>query len=503
MSLTVLVVGLAVLLGGGTRQGFLGDVVVQGLSIVLLLACVWWRATGQSAGRGPVAVPLGLLGLLVAASALQLAPVPEGVGDLVDSRFDGLAAASVSSQAWLAHTPQATWAALVSLLPPIAVYFAVVHLAPQSRRYLAGLVVVLGCMSLVLGFLQVAQGPTSALRFFAITNPTEAVGFFANRNHFAGLLYVTLLLASPWIITSTDALINRASLQTPALLGFVAAFGVVLALTAGLATARSRAGLVIAMVALLAIAVLVIRSFAARPTQRDAGQHWLSPRRILFGLIAFAVLFAAQFGLHRFQSRFAKDPLEDLRVVLNGTTLEAAWQSFPVGTGLGSFVPVYAMVEGTRDLLPNYANRAHNDFVELFLELGALGVVIIALGLVWLTWHSVAAWRRSDRGLSQKDVVLQRVCGVACLLLLAHSLVDYPLRTTALATVFAFCLGVLTAPLPGQARRGPSRAPVTRLEPRPAAPSPDVSPSRSSRSGWLDDVQWPDAWTNTPKSDRS
>jgi hypothetical protein len=36
--------------------------------------------------------------------------------------------------------------------------------------------------------LQVAQGPR-LLRLFAVTNLSEAVGFFANRNHFAALLF--------------------------------------------------------------------------------------------------------------------------------------------------------------------------------------------------------------------------------------------------------------------------------------------------------------------------
>ena len=51
-----------------------------------------------------------------------------------------------------------------------------------------------------LGILQVAQGPTSALRFYQFTNPNEAVGFFANRNHFAALVNVLILLTAAWAV---------------------------------------------------------------------------------------------------------------------------------------------------------------------------------------------------------------------------------------------------------------------------------------------------------------
>ena len=57
-----------------------------------------------------------------------------------------------------------------------------------------------GVLSVLVGLIQVAQGQESPFRFFAITNPTEAVGFFANRNHFAALLYCLMVFALAWIV---------------------------------------------------------------------------------------------------------------------------------------------------------------------------------------------------------------------------------------------------------------------------------------------------------------
>ena len=45
----------------------------------------------------------------------------------------------------------------------------------------------------------------------------------------------------------------------------------------------------------------------------------------------------------------------------------------PVGAGLGTFVPVYAMFEKPEQVSLFYVNRAHNDVLELWLETGVAG----------------------------------------------------------------------------------------------------------------------------------
>ena len=65
--------------------------------------------------------------------------------------------------------------------------------------------------------------------------------------------------------------------------------------------------------------------------------------------------------------------MEDLRFALNQTTFETAVKTLPFGTGLGSFVRVYATVEKKEDAFAGFANRAHNDAAELLLETGVLG----------------------------------------------------------------------------------------------------------------------------------
>ena len=72
--------------------------------------------------------------------------------------------------------------------------------------------------------------------------------------------------------------------------------------------------------------------------------------------------------------RFAQDPLKDARIPFTRNTLEAAEAFIPFGAGMGSFVQVYGMFEKPEDALAGvFANRAHNDLAELWLETGRHG----------------------------------------------------------------------------------------------------------------------------------
>ncbi|MGA8771118.1 MAG: hypothetical protein WB610_12190, partial [Rhodomicrobium sp.] len=64
-----------------------------------------------------------------------------------------------SSWGSVSVTPQATWAGAASLIVPAAIFFAGLQLNLRHRLALAWLLLFLGGLSLLLGFLQMAQGP--------------------------------------------------------------------------------------------------------------------------------------------------------------------------------------------------------------------------------------------------------------------------------------------------------------------------------------------------------
>ena len=286
---------------------------------------------------------LRICGLAAFIPFVQLCPLPftywAGLLALLPKGPDQLGMAY--SPHTLSVTPEATWAAAMSLIVPLAVFAGGVQLRVEERLRLSFLLAGLGALSLVLGFVQILQGPASALRFYEFTNPTEAVGFFANRNHFAAFLNVTLVLAALSLWVASEKAPRQRRFEGQAFLWLVVAAVFLVADAAGLAMARSRAGLFIAIVVLLGIVV----STSGQAIANKSARRSLLSGRISVAILLFAFLFAAVFGIGRVLSRFENGPLDDLRLSFSQTTLNTAFQTLPFGTGLGSFTSVYAAVE--------------------------------------------------------------------------------------------------------------------------------------------------------------
>jgi O-antigen ligase len=483
------VITAAIVAGGGTHSGFLGDVAVQLLAIPLLCAALWPAFSQENPHRQSARLALRVCCIATIAVAIELFPLPfdywSGGGAYLLSASSGLpsAAGVTATTSTISIAPAASWAAAVSLIVPLSIFASAVQLPFRQRIQLCFLLAGLGALSLGLGFLQVAQGEASSLRFYEITNPTEAVGFFANRNHFAALLNVTLVLAALWLWIAAEASLQGRGPESRSILWLSGAAAFLVADAAGLALARSRAGIILAMLALLGIVLMVLRQ--QRPAQES--RRRLSASRLSFAATLFALLFAAQFGLGSVLSRFESDPMQDLRVVFNRTTFKTALDALPFGTGLGSFTNVYAAVEKNEDAFIGFANRAHNDLAELLLETGLIGGGLLLAFLAWYAIRSYQAWSmRSPQG-DPIEPMLARAASLIIGLLLLHSLVDYPLRTTALGATFAFFCAILAIPaLPNhddrQSQR-PQRAP--RRPPQAFAKQPEK---------WGVDVHWPESW---------
>jgi O-antigen ligase len=479
----------ALLAGGGTHSGFLAGTALQLLAIPLLCAALWRGFSPGSPHRKGARLALWLGGIAVLISALHLCPL---FGDYWSGRSNLLPkSAHVSPPLPGPHTlsiaPEASWAAALSLIVPLSIFAATVQLRLEERLRLCFLMAGFGALSLLLGFLQVAQGPSSILRFYEFTNPTEAVGFFANRNHFADFLNVTLVLAALWFWIAAEGALGRRARENRHLLWLVAAGAFFVAIAAGLTLARSRAGIGLAILALSGILLIALKQGGEKGT----GYKRRGASRAFLAVVLFAIAFALQTGFGGMFSRFESDPLDDARPALSLTTLKAAFDNLPFGTGLGSFVHVYATVERREDAGPGVANRAHNDAAELLLETGVPGAVLL---LAFLVWYARSTWRVCSvppTGKPPLELLLERTASLIVGLLLVHSLVDYPLRTAALGSVFSFCCALLAVPAAARTSSGhQDRKASPREKLREALKSPAV--------GWDADVPWPGNWQKQP-----
>lgn len=437
--LTSLVLFLALVLGGGTRPGFFGDVVLQYAALPLL-----FMAAGKAAASSDPAYRRALLfcAALALVPLVQLIPLPPAVRSLLPG-YQWASEASTLLETprpfWpISVVPHATWLAALSLIPPVAVFLGTMVLGERERTKLAYLVLAVCGFSVFLGLLQLSQGQNSGLRFYARTNVLDAVGFFANRNHYAALLYCGTMLAAWYVLQNLRAVSVQGFSKVAnsrLLLFLVGACTLFAIIVVAQAMARSRAGIILSMVALVMVLPLVL---ADRRNESNAS----GTLKIVYAVTAFAVIFSLQFALLRIMERFEQDPLQDARVTYARTTIEAAKSYLPFGAGTGSFVWVFPQFEKQSDLISAFANRAHNDVVEAALESGILALALMLVFLVWYVRAGLRVWRNQDH-VSSSYLALMRAAWTMAGLLALHCFVDYPLRTTGMASVAGFACALL------------------------------------------------------------
>jgi O-antigen ligase len=126
-----------------------------------------------------------------------------------------------------------------------------------------------------------------------------------------------------------------------------------------------------------------------------------------------------------------EDQTEDLRWPVWQSIIDMLPHYLPWGTGVGSYVEAYQVLEPDNLLRPSFSNHAHNEVLEILFTAGIPGAVLILLASVFL---AAAAWR----GLrASGDTALFKRLGVLVIIRLAiASISDYPVRTPILSAVF-------------------------------------------------------------------
>lgn len=441
-AITSLFLLVALLLGGATRREVITSDIVT-LTALPMLAWSLWR---QREGPWPEAwrAPLWLTGGLVAVGLLQLIPLPPAIWTLLPGR-GSIAADMITAglqPGWqpLSLSPQATQHSLIALVPGLAMFAAALQLPARDRVRLLWLLLAFGLISVLVGFVQVLQGEHSPLRFYAVTNPLPAVGFFANRNHLASLLVASMAAAAALAI---DAVLTRPLPRWR--LG--AALALLLVLLVGDGLTQSRSGLL-----LLAPLTVGVVALAWR-----AGLHRKLGRTALIGvtLAGLTVLALAVVAFSGAASRLSGGFNDELRFKAFGVIVRAIGDYMPFGSGFGTFVPVYKMFESPAVMQNTYVNHAHDDWLEIVLEGGVPAVALLVGFLIWWGRAGVALWRKAGG-----RETLTRGAWLMTAVLLIHAFLDYPLRSPAVMCVFALACAMLVPPLADETREAGRRGPT-------------------------------------------
>jgi len=442
--LTAGVLTLALILGGASRENPWQAMTIELASLPLLVAA--GLATMRSDSPRRYTFALVLVALVLVVPLLQLLPLPFDVWRKLPGRSEPALALDLAGvkTGWRAISldPRQTFGDFLALIPAAAVFLATTRLSPTHRRWLALPPVLIAVLSLMIGAGQIAGGQGSPLYFYETTNPDSAVGLFSNRNHQAALLLAALPLVALWIDL-------RGGDPRRRLIPAAAALAVLTLVILGLVIVKSRAGVLLLAPSLIASMALIWRG--------EAGAH----RRILVGVVvgASVLVFAASiFALGPLLERFGGNEVEG-RLTTAPVVIGAALAHFPLGSGLGTFVPVFAGREPIETMGPAFWNHAHNDYLELWLEAGVLGLIVLTLFLGWWAVRAFSAWRAPP----SLAAACARSGVIVTALLMVHSTVDYPLRSLALSTLFAFACGLMVPPggafpsAPAPARDGRQR----------------------------------------------
>lgn len=391
---TVLFVSL--LIGGGTVSGLYTDTLIE-VAAFLSAAAVFSHSSNQRTSRSV----LWLLALAVLLALLQIVPLPAAV-------FNGLRPKLLLGDTWATETQfrfisvgvGRTVECLLYLLAASAFFLAVLRLrVEQVNALLPFFFMGVICNGLA-GAIQYSLSNDVAI--VGLLPFTINAGLFANVNHFSALLFVSI----PFVVYYG---IFRGHLLSGSI-GLVALLLLLLA-------AGSRAGVLIG----LAITVLSVVFLSAR--SRASG----------FGvLLIFVGLSVYTIGAWTKIDADAIDPAFG-RGEFARTTIDGIKENWATGIGFGNFQEAYQIYEKETMIFEKFVNHAHNEYLEIAFEGGIPAILLMAGYFVLLVAASVSV-RRDP---------LQKAAFLSVSFLLIHSLVDYPLRTAALAMAFAYMNAII------------------------------------------------------------
>jgi O-antigen ligase len=437
----VLLAGLLVLvfaLGGGSRHD------IESLAwlrpLVFLAAAVGVLGLDRDKLRA-YWLPFTLLAALAALMAVQLVPLPPSLWTQLPGR-EGIARLDVAlglADLWrpLTISPVKTWNSLASLIVPFAVLVLYCQLTERRQRDILVVLVVLAVVGACFGFLQLLAGTDSGLYLYSVTQKDAAVGLFANRNHHTVFMAAAMLIALHLALAS-----GRPARGLLPVLCLAAAAVLVIAVVGNV----SRGGLLSLGVALVLVPLVIVGR------GEGGARTWLKAAGLALPVLGVFLLFAFSQRSPALARLLTDSATDDARARILPSLIEMARAHQPFGTGFGAFEYAYRIDEPAGLVVRNYFNNAHNDWLQVAIEGGVAGTLLLAAVLFAIAVRAVRLARfRSARG---EPSLARAWLGFSVLAVLGFaSLFDYPLRVPSIMAVATIALAMFNGPVLEQLRR--------------------------------------------------
>ncbi|MHB8411929.1 MAG: O-antigen ligase family protein [Candidatus Acidiferrales bacterium] len=297
-------------------------------------------------------------------------------------------------------------------------YFVLSFLAVEAFRstaQLKGFAVFLMSLGFVVALFGIVQHLTFNGRlywFVPLPHPSEPFGPFVDRDHFAGFVELTAPIGLAMLLHSTW----RG--EKAALLALFTAVPITALILSG-----SRGGIVgLDFAAVVLVFVSPWREIRIR-------RFFAFASLVVLG--AFMLWLGANTTIQRFEKLTASSISRGQRISMDRDTWRIVAGHPLAGRGLGTLETVFPQYENVYNA--RVVDHAHNDYVELLAETGAIGGI---LGLVFV----VLLFRRGITNLRLCEDPFNRAFHAgglaACCALLIHSFVDFNLHVPSNALLF-------------------------------------------------------------------
>lgn len=440
ISLVLMIVAVTLAFGGVEPGAFTLMEVVMSLAVLLHLL----RQTRE--GKFSLPIPRWPVFFILLA-LLQVIPLPSKfIESLSPARLMSLDLAGVSpvKGVWttLSIYPHDTVLALVKILAYVGSFMLAAYLF-DSRKGKSNLVrglIYLGCFEAAYGTVQYLTGLHKIFAYTKQYDLEEATGTYINRNHFAGLLELTMPFVLGSIFYHYQLWSERrraggdrrtAAARSSAGIRSIFYLFLLLIMAVGVVLSRSRMGILAVVFSIVFVAMLA--------------QFKTRQRIWMLGVFLFLVCVAGYglwIGLDPVLSRFEemRNP-NYLRMEGRVSFWTASLQmirDYPLfGSGLGTFPIAFRRYQ--TEMVDTFVDHAHSDYLEFTSETGLLGGALLFLPILYLLGRMVVSFLGDPRRY-RRAVTLS--CIGSTLALLLHSFTDFNLQIPANALIFSAVLGI-------------------------------------------------------------
>jgi len=439
----------------GAVEPWSHKVIGVGILVIICTGLAQWY--GQKTASRPRVPFLFCAGLFFCLIFCQLLPLPASWRDFLSPAAarntvipvlsPGVRSLAVLYQrATLSIYPTATLIAALALaaclLFSIAIYAC--RMEPWKFKALLATLVSLGTFEAFYGLIEYGTGTQRIFWLRKTYYLEEVTGTYINHNHFAGLMEMILPVAIGAFILQFSAVKDRHAesrrlwkiLPGNDFVGLTILLASISLMLTALILSRSRGGLVSFLIALVFMAYLL------------AKLNMRLPRISQVNLIFIILLVLVVLGLGReISTRFSytvRDAPERFELWVDSMRIV---RDFPwLGTGLGTYREVLVNYRPLKDVnvvagipQPARINYAHNDYLQLLVECGFIGFIL-------LIWALVKTGVYLYSGLEVSSDWELQVLGwslVSGMLALAfHGFVDFNFHIPANALIFSLYMGL-------------------------------------------------------------